>query len=288
MKLALGTAQFGLNYGIANTAGRIDLTEAARIVSLADRQGIDTLDTAIAYGDSEDALGKIGVTGWKLISKLPALPEPCIDVTGWVHAQVEASLSRLGVGQLYAVLLHRPAQLFEHHGAALFSGMQDLVSRGMVQKIGVSIYDPSELNQLLTHWSFGLVQAPMSVFDRRLVESGWARRLHEKSVELHTRSAFLQGLLLMPPGSRPAWFRRWESLWASWDNWLYENSLSPLEACLRFALSVPEVDRVIVGVDSATHLQEILVSASGHVPDYSSAPYTDDPILLNPAHWNLQ
>lgn len=287
MKLALGTAQFGMDYGIANTMGRVDLDDAKRIVSLARNHGLDTLDTAIAYGECESVLGRIGVDDWKLVTKLPAIPKSCNDVLGWIHEQVEASLKRMGASQLYAVLLHRPAQLFSCYGDNLFRGLQDLVSVGLVQKVGISIYDPAELDQLFANWQFDLVQAPMNVFDRRLLESGWAGRLKDQGVELHTRSAFLQGLLLMRTDLRPAWFGRWNTLWTSWEKWLNESRLSPIEACLRFVLSVSDVDRVIVGVDSTAQLQEILKFTAGLSPDFSAAPHSDDPILLNPAHWSV-
>ena len=111
MKLALGTVQFGLNYGIANLAGQVGLTEAQAILSHARKCGLDTLDTAVNYGDSEQRLGEIGVTDWQVISKLPALPEQCDDVATSVRNQVQASLERLRNTKLQGLLLHRPEQL---------------------------------------------------------------------------------------------------------------------------------------------------------------------------------
>lgn len=287
MKIALGTAQFGLNYGVANSTGQVTLEEGRKILALARSQGIDTLDTAIAYGESESALGSLGVDDWGVVTKLPALPDACIDVDAWVQAQIQGSLKRLRVRQLHAVLLHRPAQLFGHQGPQLFSSLQHLMAAGLTRKIGVSIYDPVELERLTRHWDLGLVQAPLNIWDRRLLESGWAHRLKAKGVELHTRSAFLQGLLLMPDDQRPSWFTQWNPLWSSWTQWLQERQLSPLEACLRFVLSSPEIDRVVLGVDSSAHLQEIVASAAGHLPDYDTAPIPGNPILLNPAEWKL-
>lgn len=287
MKLALGTAQFGLDYGVANTAGRVSLDEARRIIALARSKGIDTVDTAIAYGESESLLGQVGVNGLKLVTKLPALPERCDDVSGWIEKQITASLERLGVHQLHAVLLHRPEQLFSPQGDCLFQCVNELVTQGLAHSVGVSIYDPEELDNLFSNWDFGLVQAPLNVLDRRLLDTGWDRRLKERGVELHTRSAFLQGLLLMSSDQRPVWFDRWVPLWNSWSSWLDENGLTALQACLGFALSHSEVDRVIVGIDSAAHLQGIMDSMTGRITDYSNAPSSNDPELLNPACWNL-
>lgn len=92
MKLALGTAQFGLNYGIANKTGRVPPNEVRKILAEAARRGMDVLDTAIAYGESESMLGEIGVPNWRVVSKLPAVPEDCNNVLDWVAEQIGGSL----------------------------------------------------------------------------------------------------------------------------------------------------------------------------------------------------
>lgn len=286
MKIALGTAQFGLNYGIANMQGQLTRDKGERVIALALSHGINTLDTAIAYGESECLLGDIGVGEWKVVTKLPPIPGGCTDVDAWVHSEVQGSLSRLGIGRLHGLLLHRPSQLFEQHGPQLFASMQQLVADGLVQKVGISIYDPAELGPILGRWHFDLVQAPFNVLDRRLLQSGWASRLKDRGVELHTRSTFLQGLLLMPPALRPVWFRQWDALWSSWDRWLNDCGLSPVQACLRTALAVPEIDHIVLGVDNEDHLREILEAANG-APPVPAAPHTDDLNLLNPANWTL-
>src|SRR3990172_7099104 len=111
MKLALGTVQFGLPYGVANLHGQVSFDEARAILNYAETAGLDMLDTAVAYGNSEQHLGEIGVTQWQVVSKLPAIPEACADVAAWVGASVEASLQRLQIRQLHGLLLHSPAQL---------------------------------------------------------------------------------------------------------------------------------------------------------------------------------
>ena len=286
MKLALGTAQFGLSYGIANKSGRVGFDEAKRILRDAACKGIDMLDTAIAYGDSEQVLGKIGVADWHVVSKIPALPAECTDVASWVEQTVQGSIDRLGVGQLYAVLLHRPSELFEAHGKQLFDALKHVKERGYARKIGVSVYVPDELEPLFDHFSFDLVQAPLNILDRRLIESGWTQRLKLMSVELHTRSVFLQGLLLMPTSNRPAKFDRWQHIWREWERWLQELGISPLEACLRYVLSVDEVDRAVIGVDSVKHLCEILEVTGGVLPNLPRWQRPIDADLINPSRWN--
>jgi len=171
-RLALGTVQFGVAYGVANNDGQVSLPEARQIVGLALGAGIDTIDTAIGYGDSERNLGKIGVPGFKVVTKLPALPDGVADVASWVNGQVDASLSRLGVSRIYGLLLHRPADLLGVNGPELFKTVCALRERSVVEKIGASVYAPEELETLTGKYRFDLVQGPLNILDRRLQRSG--------------------------------------------------------------------------------------------------------------------
>ena len=285
MKLALGTAQFGLEYGIANQQGRVSRDDVESIVRHARAAGLDTLDTAIAYGDCEQQLGEIGVSDWQIVSKLPAMSDDCRDVADWITGSAQASLRRLRVDRLHGLLLHRPHQLVEPRGAQLYRALEQLRTDGLVAKIGVSIYESSELDALCGPFHFDLIQAPFNLFDRRLIESGWMSRLAARGTELHVRSVFLQGLLLMPRDNRPPGFDRWAPLWKRYEDWLGQAGVTPLQACLRHASSFPEIAKVIVGVDSLRHLTEILEAAEGPAPEGSEALGTDDPDLINPSRW---
>jgi len=285
-RIALGTAQFGLNYGIANQAGQVRLGDVATILDCAGATGVDTLDTAIVYGDSEERLGQVGVKQWQIVSKLPRLPDLAIDVGGWVRASVMGSLERLKVPCLGGLLLHHPADLLGSQGDALYAAMVELKSRGVVKKIGISIYQPNELDTLLEHMAFDVVQAPFNVFDHRLIDSGWLGRLRALGVELHVRSVFMQGLLLMPSALRPAKFQRWQPLWDEWDTWLSAHQLTPLQACLRYALSFQEIQRVIVGVDTPRQMNEIIAAAAGSLPPVPVVLKSNDVALLNPFNWH--
>jgi len=285
-RLALGTVQFGLDYGVANQAGKVRFEEARNILKLATEHSIDTLDTAIAYGDSESTLGQAGVSNWKVVTKLSAVPDNCNDIAGWVESQVEGSLGRLGIHQLHGVLLHRPEQLLGESGYQLSKALQNLKARGFTKKIGISIYAPEELDRLTQAMDIDLVQAPLNILDRRLIESGWSKRLNARGVELHVRSAFLQGLLLMPADQRPAKFACWQPIWNEWQRWLEEAGLTPLQACLAYNLSVEEVNKVVVGADSFKQFNEILDAARSVLPNLPNWPQPIDLILINPSQWS--
>lgn len=286
MRLALGTVQFGLPYGIANQGGQVTRSAAKAMLQLAAKNGIDTLDTAIAYGESENCLGEVGTQGFRLVTKLPAVPNGCADVSGWVKEQVAASLGRLGVNEVYGLLLHRPEQLLEANGKTLYQTLQGLKENGQVRKVGVSIYAPSELEALTPRYRFDLVQAPFNLVDRRLQASGWMNRLKDEGVEIHTRSAFLQGLLLVPPDSIPDKFSPWADLWKKWHAWLAHGTISAVQACLAFPLSFPGIDRVVVGADSVNQLEQIIDAAGRTVPLELPDLHCDAENLINPARWS--
>lgn len=285
-RLVLGTAQFGLGYGIANRTGQIERNDATRILQLAQAQGMRAIDTASAYGDSEQRLGELGLRGWHVISKIPAVPSDACDVGRWVRESTMVSLARLKIGSLHGLLLHRPEQLMGPMGPSLYAALLELKSEGLVQKIGISIYDPGELDQLCHRHRFDIVQAPFNVVDRRLFDSRWLYRLRELGTELHVRSIFLQGLLLMALDTRPAQFSRWADLWSNWEQWLDRNGVTAMQACLGYVLSFPQVDKVVLGVDSVNHLQQILQAIGLPAPTVPVDFQRNDLSLINPSAWS--
>jgi aryl-alcohol dehydrogenase-like predicted oxidoreductase len=287
-RLVLGTVQMGLDYGIANRGGRIPLDEVAAVLDLAKEQGIDRIDTASAYGEAEATLGRIGMSGRKVITKLRPLPAGCADVDGWVRQEVAASLRRLGLEAVYGLLLHRADDLAGPGGEAIYAALNALQGEGQIGRVGVSIYGPEDLDALVPRFELELVQTPFNLLDRRIATSGWLDRCRALGVEVHGRSAFLQGALLMKRADRPPMFARWAALWASYEAWLARSGLSPVEACLLFALAEERLDGVVVGVDGVQHLRELIAVAGGSPPREYPDLSTDDLDLINPARWKTQ
>lgn len=286
-RLAIGTVQFGLPYGIANQSGQVSHEGAKGIIALARLSGIDTLDTAIAYGESESNLGDVGLDGFKVITKLPALPENIVDVNRWVRDQMLASLQRLNVTSVYGVLIHNSQQLLDPKGKDVYQMLGQLKAEGIVQKIGMSIYAPSELESLMNVCQIDLVQAPYSLIDQRLQSSGWIQKLHDLGVELHTRSAFLQGLLLMPVTAIPEKFKHWLPLFNTWHSWLRDNNTSAVQACIGFVQAHPQIAKVVVGVETIQQLEQ-LIQAEKETPntEYPNINCFDED-LINPSNWNM-
>jgi aryl-alcohol dehydrogenase-like predicted oxidoreductase len=230
-------------------------------------------------------LGEIGVLPWRVISKLPPVPDETRDVAAWVQECVRQSLQRLGIPKLYALLVHRSQDLLSPRGDRLYRAMTGVKEGGWVEKIGASVYGPAELEALWPSFRLDLVQGPFNVIDRRLATSGWLARMHASGAEVHTRSVFLQGLLLMATARRPIRFNRWSALWDQWRSWLAECELTPLQACLGFAQAQSDIDRIVVGVDSVQQLREILAASTVSSAIPPDALRSEDLDLIDPVRW---
>ena len=286
-KLALGTVQFGLNYGISNNNGLVNKNQAKLILSQAFKSNINTLDTAAVYGESESILGEIGIDDFNVMTKLPPVPDNQADIRKWAIDNIYSSMKKLNVSSLYALLLHNSVNILGERGKILNEVLLEFKYRGSIEKIGVSIYDTEELDDIENSGiDFDIIQAPFNVFDRRLELSGWLSRLGNSDTEVHIRSVFLQGLLLLSSEARPKYFSKWEGHFKLWDDWLEDNDISSLEACLNFVKSYSNVDKIIVGVTNVKQLSEIISIFEDN--DNKITPESliiNDQLLINPTNW---
>ena len=284
-RLCLGTVQFGLAYGITNQSGQVPEEEVQQILDLASTSGIDLLDTAQSYGTAESVLGRC----WpkkaprKLISKLPA----GATSQDWEESLID-SLQRLQATKLNGFLLHRASDLLTPDGDALLDWLESLRHRQLVERIGVSIYESSELEGLPLD-RLQLVQLPLSVYDQRLIHDGTVGYLKDLGIAVHVRSVLLQGLLLQPPQDWPAHLKpAFREHHDRWLKHLHQRKLSPLAGALGFIRSCEGVEAVLCGVVSRQELAEVL-QAWGQSKDLVSQSPEDwawrDPIDLDPRRW---
>jgi aryl-alcohol dehydrogenase-like predicted oxidoreductase len=253
-RLILGTAQFGMDYGINNRRGKIPGDEAFKILDLAFEVGIDTLDTAYLYGDSESVIGKfIKARGleFKVISKLPKCSAKDVEKI-LVH-----SLEKLGIKNFYGYLIHDFPNFIEN--IEIWDILNKFKSDGIIDKLGFSIYFTRELEYILSSGiKFDLLQVPYNIFDRRF--ETYFSRLKEMDIEVHVRSIFLQGLVFKDPDELTGFFDRVR--WKIKELQLLSMKLEiPIFAiCLNFALLNKHIDGVIFGIDNLDNLVEIIGS----------------------------
>ena len=289
MKLAIGTAQFGLDYGIANDHGKVSQKEIKKILDLARSSNISLLDTAMDYGDSEFSIGEAGSEDFDIVSKIGDIPVNEKNTKDFIYNKLKNTLDCLGIKSLYGLLLHRPENLLNKNGIAIYETLSEFKEMGLVKKIGISIYEPDDLNKIIPNFELDIVQSPIYIFDRRLINSFWADELKKKGMEIHARSIFLQGLLLIDPTKRPAYFKKWNKLFKEYDEWLYEKKVSNFELCIRYVLSQDSIDKVIIGIDSREQLKEIidLYSSKSEKLTVPNELFSNDKSLINPSCWKI-
>jgi len=278
-KIALGTVQFGLNYGITNHSGQVAIDEVKGILDYAKTNNIDTLDTAAIYGNSEQVLGEVGVNNYRIITKTTPLENGVDGVIKGFHQ----SLENLNIGQVDGLLIHNIDDTKDKRFGELFHKLNELKKEGMIKKIGFSTYTPEQVDFLLENFDFDLIQVPFNVFDTRLVEGGQLEALKKKNIEIHARSVFLQGVLLSFD-SLSDYFSTWDAQFEQYQGLVREKELSLLEYALNFALNTQELDKILVGVDSVNQLTDIVNAFKSDVD--LKAFKIDDINLLNPSLWN--
>ena len=283
-RIVLGGAQLGLPYGILNGGETLSREEVARILDTAVDHGIDSIDTAIAYGQSESIIGETSQNRFNIISKLPPLPVDISNVSEWVHSQVQGSLSRLKCTSLDALLLHRPQDLTGAQGAELYAAIGSLMAEKMIHRFGVSIYSPDDLEGIIGTFDIHVVQAPLNVFDRRILVV--TNQLSALNIEVHVRSVFLQGVLIANPINRPQRFEPWSEHFALFDEWVRSSGVSAMACCMGFALQQPGIAKLVIGTTSAESLDEIMNSIPNSVLEAPTHLQSSVEQLIDPRFWN--
>jgi aryl-alcohol dehydrogenase-like predicted oxidoreductase len=290
-RLGLGTVQFGLDYGVSNRGGRPHEREVAAILARAAGAGIGFIDTAPAYGEAETLAGRYLPPGHgvRIVTKTPALMDATIDAR---HARqvldgLAASLDRLKVNTVHGFLLHRSDDLAKAGWQHLVDAMAEARARGWTSRIGASVYNCDQLALVESRFRPELVQLPLNVLDRRPIVSGMLARLKAAGVEIHARSVFLQGLLLMEPDELPEFFAPVRQIIARLREKWQQRRMSALGGCLAFVLQQPEIDAVIVGVNRMTEFERIEAAVTSLTGDEIDIA-VDQPVdaaFLDPSRW---
>lgn len=280
MKLMLGTVQFGLSYGAFNTSGQVSPDEVVAMLDMAARAGVRLLDTARAYGQSEAALARAGAQSrFDIVTKCPDLRAEA-DPVAALKAAFETSVATLGGGHLYGYLLHNAEDLAR---PGIWEALSALRDAGRVARIGVSGYDALEVAELCTARPLTMVQLPANVLD-----PWYDHVILPDTVEVHVRSAFLQGFLLSNPAAVPPHLASFRAVLEHFRADAQAQGLTPLQAALAPLLHSPAIAQVAVGADSPEQFRQILeaVQALATRPAPRLGPYagvTKD--LTDPRRW---
>lgn len=286
-RLGLGTVQWGVPYGVANRCGITDEAEVSRILSGARAHGVDVLDTAAGYGQAEAVLGQQDLSSFRVVTKTPSFrcAEVGIEEARVLTDSLQRSLETLGVARVYGLLIHHADDLLAPGGDRLIEALQALKAGGWVEKVGVSIYRDEQLQAILPRFVPDIVQIPLSVLDQRLIVNGRLKQLKALGAEVHVRSVFLQGLLLMDVAAVPDYFAPIRPVLRAWHQRVRAHGMSPVQAALSFVRDLSGVDVVLVGVDSSAQFSQCAddFAAPGRFDAFGLE--CNDAAFVDPSRW---
>jgi uncharacterized protein len=283
-KIVIGTANFGLSYGINNSKGKVSGENITKILLLAEESGVSIIDTAQAYGDAEERLGTILK---KIKSNLKTITKLKPSFSDKVSELVDSSLCKLGVKNLYGVLFHEFKDFLKDKG--VYSELKYLKQQGKINKIGFSVYYPSEIEFLFNNnIDFDIIQFPYNVFDRRF--DYLLNELKARNVEIHTRSVFLQGLVFMEPEKLPDFLKGAKKSITELLRITKKSKMSISKLCLNFVLRNQYIDKVVIGVDSFMQFEQNLLdigeaSFMANIGEQLDKLRIEDEKIILPFNW---
>jgi aryl-alcohol dehydrogenase-like predicted oxidoreductase len=287
--IILGSAQFGMSYGISNFKGVVPKSDLLDLLKFSKNYGLTLIDTAPAYGDAEKVLGSLFSKSFDYITKIP--PKPLGQTwSKWINRNAQASIKNLRVKKLNSLLIHNCSNLNQNDVLDILACFQDLISREVILQAGFSLNSIEEGFRIVDAdmTNYQLVQIPCNIIDNRFEDSGLVEIFKKNNINIHVRSIFLQGLLLQSFDNLPTFFKKWFDLFNNISISVENNGMTMFEACINHIKQKKYIDGVVVGVTSLKELKEIISSFEHsvlvHLPNFSS----DDNELVMPSKWVLE
>ncbi len=265
-KMTLGTVQLGLNYGMANTTGKPTLEKAFELLDVAVKGGVVAFDTANGYGDSEEVLGKyFARPECKLkdpffTTKFSVNPADAADrkaIEKQIYGFAELSMKRLHINKIPVYMLHAANDMTQF-GDAVPETLKMLKRDGLIERAGVSVYKPSEVEEMLKNDLYEAIQMPMNAFDSKMVRSGVLKKLADKGCTVFVRSVFLQGLFFMDPDNIPEAIASTGTYLKKFSVIAKEEGLSIAQLALAFIRDMPGVSSVVLGSETPEQVSDNL------------------------------
>ena len=287
-KVVLGTVQFGLDYGINNKTGRPTREAVFNILNTAHSLGVGILDSAEAYGNSLELIGDYQKAfpnrKFQVISKFNEVP---YGQNRSLKLRVKDTLSLISSRSLYAYMYHRFEMLKEFPNS--YDELRELKEKGLINKIGISVYSNDQLQEVLDGYDFDLIQLPFNVFDNHKRKGPLMKRAHNNGIEIHVRSAFLQGLFFKNVNELPKVLAPLRTDLEELHHISAEFGYSIAELSLKYILSMPYVDYIVIGVDSAQQIEQNIRDLNTVIPNQVMERIKAFDIkathLLNPTNW---
>jgi aryl-alcohol dehydrogenase-like predicted oxidoreductase len=284
-KLILGTVQFGLKYGINNSLGKPEKESVFDILTYAHNNGIKYLDTAELYGNAHELIGEFHklhpTKKFNIITKFPHDFEDSLD------NKINSYLNQLDIDYLEAILFHS-FDSYTNHKSQL-TNLVKLKSKS-VKYIGVSVYTNEQMNEVIDDINIDIIQIPFNLFDNLNLRGEFIKKAKSNNKIIHTRSVFLQGLFFMKKDN-PFHIRiKLENEMEVITHISMKSSISIGSIALNYCLQQPNINGVLIGVDSLDQLKENIDFVKNKIPnqylDEINQIRINNIELLNPSMWN--
>ena len=288
-RFGLGSAQFGMYYGKFNRDGVPSIQKVNEILELSSKLGLSCIDTAHLYGESEEVLGQCreNLNLFSIITKTPRFSDEIIlpDDAVMLRNAFYSSLKAMHQTSIDGLLIHHAANLLTDGGELLYEEMVKLKDEGLVRRIGISAYSSQIVEKIHKTYPLDFVQLPISILDRRITRDDILSRIAGMGIKIHARSVFLQGLLLASPDSLPAHFEPVRNILKTFHARAELAGISSAQAALHYLLRFPEIEKIIIGVESLVQLEDIFKNFPQEVEMDFDDLFTDRIEILNPILW---
>lgn len=277
-KIIIGSANFTQSYGLKNK--KLKSNEIKKILNFAKKNKIKKIDTADAYVQNTNIFRDYA-NSFSLISKIN--PDKSWISLQHCEQELKKHIKKLK-HKIDTILFHNVNILYTKEGKQIYQNLKVLKKKNYFKKVGISIYDPDCLNYLMSNYSFDIIQCPFNVFDKRMIFSGWLKKLKKKNIEVHARSIFLQGVLLNKKYSLKNYFIKWKKQFDKWFEYLKKNKISEIDFCINDIMKY-NFDKIVIGVDNLKNLEEIfnfkLLSDKKKLIDFT----INDLNIIDPRKW---
>ena len=285
-KIGIGTANFGSQYGVNKK--KISIASAKKIIGFLKKNKIKLIDTSSEYPGAEEILGNLNISSFKVVTKIK-IPTNFVktDITK-IEKRFFLSLKKLKTKKVYGLLIQNCDQLLKKNGKYFYNFFLRLKKRGIIFKLGFSVYSTRTLIKLNKKFKYDIVQIPINIINQDFLEKDLLEKLKRKKIEIHSRSSFLQGLLLMNKNSLPKKYLNYKNILTDIDLFFKRNNYEKLNFLLNFSLNIKQVDKVIIGVDNLKQIKKLIFLSKKKKINLKKLNFKIDPKLMDPRLWKTK
>lgn len=284
-KLIIGSANFGLNYGIKNNFNKLSFEKIKKILKYAEKNKIQMIDTASSYGDAELKIGKAKLKNFKYISKVKITKKKNKDIKKEISRQFNKTLKNLNKKKIYAILIHNLLRLNNYQLKSAFEFLHLLKKNKKISKLGFSTYGDYKIKFILSRFSVDIIQTSLNVLDNRAFSKELLKLYKRKKIKIHVRSIFLQGLLISQKLNVPKKIKsEWDKNKKIWFDYCNEKKFDPIKLAVNYVLKKKNVDKIILGFDLKDQLVNILNMKNKKIK-FTNLNFKKIDKIINPYLW---